>query len=142
MIHQQPGGLPSHLRGSAFQASPALPPAALAGPQASSASHHSSMRESKHAQRAQTPSRWPQPGSIPAAVAGDVSKGEKATGNTGGSVTSSRLRGTTAGSLPEASGMSWNPVRLSSPFEKAAEKAAEPPTGCLSTLHVAVQQCL
>ena len=98
------------------------------------------MRESKHAQRAQAPTRWPQPGSIPAAAAGDVSKADKATGNTGGSVTSSRLRGTTAGSLPEASGMSWNPVRLSSPFEKAAEKTAEPPTGvCLSTSHPVVE---
>lgn len=132
MIHQQPGGLASHLRGSAAGASPALPPTALAGPpQAPSASHHSSMGASKHAQHAQAPSR---PGTDPAAVAGDVSKG----GHTGGSVTSSRP-GATGGSLPEASGMSWNPVRLSSPFEKAAE----PPTGVhLFTSHAVVEQCL
>lgn len=120
MIHQQPGGLASHLRGSVIRTNSALPPTALAGPQACSALHQSSARAPKHAQHAQhaTPSSWPQPGSAPAAVTGEVSKGD----HSGDSVTSSRPRGTIA-SLQEANGMSWNPVRLTSPFESATEPA-------------------
>ena len=116
MIHQQPGGLAGHLRGNAAKQSPAPPPTALAGPAVSLLQHQTG---SKHAQQADARPKS-RPGSAIAAMtaADDVSKDNGTRGDV--SVSNSRVQSAST----EAGGMSWNPVRLSSPFEKASE-----PTG-------------
>ena len=119
MIHQQPGGLAGHLRGSAAQLSPALPPAALAGPAVSLTQHQTG---SKHAQHANVlPGSHPGSATAAVAAAPDVSKGDGIGADV--SVSNGRVQSTSA-EVQKAGGMSWNPVRLSSPFEKASE-----PTG-------------
>ena len=116
MIHQQPGGLTSHLRGSAAQQSPALPPTALAGPAVSLTQQQTGSKRAQHADV--------QPGSHPGSAttavtaAGDVIKGNGTGANV--SVSNGRVQSASA-EVQEANGMSWNPVRLSSPFEKASE---------------------
>lgn len=118
MIHQQPGGLASQLRGSAAQPSPALPPAALAGPAASLTQHQTGSKRAQHADV----HPGSHPGSATAAVtaAGDVSNGKGI--GAGVSVSNSKVQSTST-ELQKPGGMSWNPVRLSSPFEKASEPA-------------------
>ena len=123
LIHQQPGGLAGQLRGRAAQQSPALPPNALAGPVPPSAQQQGG---SKHAQQADAHSR-PHPGSATAVVG--TAAGNDGRIGTGVAVTNSRIQSGSA-EIQQGGGMSWNPVRLSSPFEKATE-----PTGSKLTAY-------
>lgn len=122
LIHQQPGGLAGQLSGRAPPQSLALPPTALAGPLLPSAQHQGG---SKRAQQADVHSKL-KPGSATAA-AGHVGSDDSI--GTGVAVTNSRMQSGSA-EVQQAGGMSWNPVRLSSPFEKATE-----PTGSQLDAH-------
>ena len=123
---QQPDGLVSHLRGSTAQPRSALPPTVPAG----------------------TKATLPQPGGslVTAPKLGPVAEqkhepssvrnGSHTAGHTGAqkgkaadpsAVTHSRLESRAA-----TEAMSWNPVRLTSPFEKGSQAQAGTPTppGC------------
>ena len=121
MIHQ-PGGLAGHLRGSAAQQSPALPPTALAGPAVSRTQQQTGPKRAQHAEL--NPRSHPGNATAAVTVAGDGSKGN-GTG-AGELVSNSRVQSASA-EVQKAGGMSWNPVRLSSPFEKASEPTGSSP---------------